>query len=107
MSTLPAQCGKTLQVLPPGLGTRKPSVTWVSEGRIWQKTSGGPKELCEGNLRKKEIKRKINLLNELAALGWGWLLGETVKMFNTDKKDLLEQTVANTQDVPEKYMVCM
>lgn len=31
MSTLPAQCGKTLQVLPPGLGTRKLSVTWVSE----------------------------------------------------------------------------
>lgn len=94
MSTLPAQCGKTSQVLPPGLGTRKPSVTWVSEDQTWQKTSGGPKGLCEGSLREKGMKRKINLLNELAALGWGWLLGETVKMFNMDKKEVLEQTVA-------------
>lgn len=49
MSTLATQYEKTLQVLPPGLGTRKPSVTWVSkvEEQLQLEKWAGWKGICE------------------------------------------------------------
>lgn len=71
MSTLPAQYEKTLQVLPPGLGTRKPSVTWVSkveENCSWRNEEVG-RESVKVSWGGEGMERKINLHNKLASLG--------------------------------------
>lgn len=58
MSTLPAQCGKTSQVLPPGLGTRNPSLTWVSKVQArygWKKEAQKEFVSLGGKRKRKRV----------------------------------------------------